>query len=562
MAENQFIIGEMGKSKLRIDIPKLIDSRALVQANSGGGKSWLLRLIAEQACKKVQVVILDPEGEFHTLREKFDFALAGRGGEVSVDLRTASLLSKKIIELGTSIVVDLSSLDSLSEKREYVSLFLTAMIGVPRSMWHPMLVMVDEAHKFAPEKGKIESSDAIITLMDSGRKRGFGGILATQRLSKLSKDAAAEANVVFVGRTVLDVDQDRAGDVLGFHRNQYNQLRDLEPGSFFSFGPALSENGVIQFTSGNVQTTHPRPGERHQLSVPAPSSVIKGIIGQLGDLVQVAEDEKSEKEAMQTELNRLRRELAVRPEIKSDLVVERIVETVSILMDDDRIMLRGVSDQLAGDLKRVGVGFDGLKSSLDLILSKMQGMSVRPVTLPVRISNEKVREYNSSSSKIGVSNGKLLKAERSVLTVLAQFQKGRTKNQLAIQSGYAVRGGGFNNAIGKLRSSRLIVNLGRGGKEFGITEGGLAALGTWETLPDPGDHLIKYWMGELPKAERSVLSALLRYYPATLSKENLALEAGYEHSGGGFNNALGKLRTLELIEGRGEMILSKSLFGG
>ena len=36
MAENQFVIGDVGKGKLRVDIPKLIDSRALVQANSGG----------------------------------------------------------------------------------------------------------------------------------------------------------------------------------------------------------------------------------------------------------------------------------------------------------------------------------------------------------------------------------------------------------------------------------------------------------------------------------------------------------------------------------------------
>ena len=32
-----------------IDLPTLIDSRLLGQANSGGGKSWLLRRILEQS---------------------------------------------------------------------------------------------------------------------------------------------------------------------------------------------------------------------------------------------------------------------------------------------------------------------------------------------------------------------------------------------------------------------------------------------------------------------------------------------------------------------------------
>jgi hypothetical protein len=35
--------------KLECDLPTLVDTRLLIQANSGGGKSWLLRLIAERA---------------------------------------------------------------------------------------------------------------------------------------------------------------------------------------------------------------------------------------------------------------------------------------------------------------------------------------------------------------------------------------------------------------------------------------------------------------------------------------------------------------------------------
>jgi hypothetical protein len=44
-----------------------------------------------------------------------------------------------------------------------------------------------------------------------------------------------------------------------------------------------------------------------------------------------------------------------------------------------------------------------------------------------------------------------------------------------------------------------------------------------------------------------------------LSKERLAEQAGYEASGGGFNNALSRLRTLELIEGRGDLRLAEEL---
>jgi uncharacterized protein len=62
------------------------------------------------------------------------------------------------------------------------------------------------------------------------------------------------------------------------------------------------------------------------------------------------------------------------------------------------------------------------------------------------------------------------------------------------------------------------------------------------------------------KAERLILETLARVYPAGLDKEEVAAQAGYEVNGGGFNNALGRLRTLELVQGRGELKASHDLF--
>ena len=49
-------------------------------------------------------------------------------------------------------------------------------------------------------------------------------------------------------------------------------------------------------------------------------------------------------------------------------------------------------------------------------------------------------------------------------------------------------------------------------------------------------------------------------HPKAFSKEEVATAAGYEASGGGFNNALSRLRTLELISGRGDLRASDDLF--
>jgi hypothetical protein len=66
--ENQTVI---------IDLPTLIETRAIIQANSGGGKSWAIRRILEQSHGKVQQIVIDVEGSFRTLREQFEYFLLG-----------------------------------------------------------------------------------------------------------------------------------------------------------------------------------------------------------------------------------------------------------------------------------------------------------------------------------------------------------------------------------------------------------------------------------------------------------------------------------------------------
>lgn len=151
---------------------------------------------------------------------------------------------------------------------------------------------------------------------------------------------------------------------------------------------------------------------------------------------------------------------------------------------------------------------------------------------------------------------KLSAGERKILTALAQYREGRSKVQVAVLSGYAATGGGFNNYLGALRSRGLIQG---DGDRLTIAEAGIQALGSWEPLPT-GSALIDYWRGRLGKAERLILETLTQVYPDPLTKDEVAGKAGYEANGGGFNNALGRLRTLELVQGLGELRASDNLF--
>ncbi len=151
---------------------------------------------------------------------------------------------------------------------------------------------------------------------------------------------------------------------------------------------------------------------------------------------------------------------------------------------------------------------------------------------------------------------KLSSGERRILTALARYPEGRSKVQVAVLTGYAATGGGFNNYLGALRSRGLLQG---DGDRLAITDTGIQMLGSWEPLP-MGAALIDYWRGRWGKAERLILETLTQAYPDALTKEEIAARAGYEPNGGGFNNALSRLRTLELVQGRGELRASDNLF--
>jgi hypothetical protein len=145
---------------------------------------------------------------------------------------------------------------------------------------------------------------------------------------------------------------------------------------------------------------------------------------------------------------------------------------------------------------------------------------------------------------------------------LAQHPDGCENGRLALLAGYRWSGG-FRNALSSLRSQGFLE--GGNSERMRITDAGAAALGDdWEPLPT-GAALVQYWLNHrsMGAAERAVLGTLVEAYPAGLTGEQLAAKAGYQWSGG-FRNALSKLRTAGLLEGRNgdAMRASEHLTGG
>ena len=533
---------------LQIKLPLLIDSRMLLCANSGAGKSYAIRKLIEEAGSNVMSIILDVEGEFKTLREKYDFLLIGQTGDVPISIKAAHLLPAKLMELNVSTIIDISDF-KMHDRILYVKRFLEALMELPRKFWQPCLVIVDEAHMYCGQQEKQDSTHAVIDLMTRGRKRGYCGILATQRIAKLHKDAAAEANFYLVGRTSLDIDMNRSAEILGFATKVDKlSLRTLAPGEFYFFDPR-SDHGIEKVKIAKVQTTHPKVGMDLRGKITPPTEKIKAMLSKLNDLPKEAEQKAKTIEELQKQVRELHRESKKLPVaridekqiesaekrgyVKAEKENNQAIQTIIRQHKDLHVRLRKIAE-LAAVTGSVDISkLKPIKSIPDVKITRHAG-SYNPDDFPRKKEIIKVK-----------GDITLNRCERSILSLLYNNpQREFKKTMVGLFAGYSHKSGGFNNAICHLNALGLIK---RHGIIITLSDNGDVAelLGSDVNLHER--FTIENWAHKLPRCESVIFQLLMQNPDSDFSKEEIGENTGYQSGSGGFNNAICRLNSLGLI---------------
>ena len=529
-----------------INLPVLLETRLLVQAGSGGGKSWALRRLLEQTATSVQQLVIDPEGEFATLREKFDYVIAAaHDADAIASPHTAAMLARRLMESGVSAILDIYDLKS-HERQQFVRRFLDALVNLPRKLWHPVMVVVDEAHVFCPQTGSAEALSSVIDIATRGRKRGICPVLATQRLSKLHKDAAAEMQNKLIGLTGLDVDVKRAADELGMSAKEAQQiLRSLEPGEFYAFGPALTR-APERVKIGQVVTTHPKAGQRLMQAPPPASNKLREQLAKLADLQRDAEHEARTVEELQAKNLNLARELtaakkrAEQAGVPEAEVQKRIQTAIhqhsSSIASASDLNLHKTSDEISAR--------KALQRVLEVAQKALGSETQAKTSISVSMPNCASRQVSHGAPSAGLTG-----PEQRILDAIAWMESiGVAEPEqpaVAFLAGYTHGAGSYNNPRGRLNQAGHVQYLP--GNRIALTDGG-RVLANSPSAPATTEELHERILAKLPGPEQRLLRPLLDAYPSPVSNTELAAAAGYTPGAGSFNNPRGRLRTLGLIE--------------
>ncbi len=535
---------------LPIDLPKLLETRMLVQANSGAGKSWCLRRILEQTAAGVQQLVIDPEGEFASLREKFDYIVcAPHDADAVANPQTAAALARALWESGASAILDIYELKA-HDRILFVRRFCEALINAPKSIWHPTLVAIDEIQIFAPQVGSAESLAAVIDLASRGRKRGLALTGATQRLSKLHKDVAAELLNKIIMRTGLDVDVQRAADELGMARAGAQQiLRELEPGEAFVFGPALTR-GVERTRIGPVQTTHPKTGARGMVAPPPASKAVLAKLQKLAGLQREAEDEVKTVAALSAELAAVRRKLTIaeKAQLAAGVPEAEVQRRISAAVDNAAKLL----DHRPAVSKALIAAVDKIAAGLQVVQAELQSAGGPGATAAPAVRQQHTRvapapRQSEPAPVRGPVASDLSSAEQRVLDAVAWWRAAGvetpTRHQVAFVAGHTVNGH-FNNVCGSLRGRGLVDYPA--GSCLGLTDAGRGKANSQEAKPTRDDLIRRVTAVLKGEPQRRLFGALVDA-GAPLTREDLAARCGYTVNGH-FNNLCGALNGIGVAE--------------
>jgi uncharacterized protein len=460
------------------------------------------------------------------------------------------------VERRVPVILDVSDL-SKGKQRRFVGLFLETLYDLKNRQRDPLMVIIDEVPRFCPQQSRGADPDlnrcigAVEDIVALGRSRGLGCAIIGQRPATINKNILTQADNLFAMRTVGTQDR-KAIDEWVVEAQGDQEQRDelvrhiatLPLGEGYFWSPAIF--GIFRRVKFAARATFdssrtPKVGEKRV----EPTSFAKVDLEALrGEIAQAVEKAKADDpRALRAQIAALQKQLRERPAV--EIPKPEIIE-VPVLAAGDADTLQAAAETMRGTA-------DAIMAALGRVSAQRpQAAPPKPPVVAVRLSQASPagRGVVSASPPGDLSLGK---AHRSILTVLAQRGSQGLK-EIAVRTGYALGGGGFNNALGALRTAGYIVK----GDPTQITEAGIEALGEHEQLP-AGPHLLDHWLARLGKAERAILVCVAGVHPRSLTKDEIAVATGYTAGGGGFNNALGRLRTLRLVEGKNEVKASDEL---
>ncbi|NOS67952.1 MAG: ATP-binding protein [Candidatus Peribacteraceae bacterium] len=514
-----------------------------ILAIRGVGKTHGASVMAEEMLEQqLPIVVYDPTGAWWGLKSSADGKKAGYsivvfGGEhadVPLEETAGETIATAIVENRIPAILDCSLMRKAARIR-FMTDFCETLYHKNRE---PIHFFMDEAHTIAPQNVRTMPEaarllGAIEDIVLQGRKRGLGLTVISQRPALLNTNVRSQCETLFAMRIIGPHDRKAIEEWIDAHGTEaeakqlLTSLPALPIGDAWAWNPAADLFARIHFRKRNTfnSSATPEVGQH----VAGPKKMAEVDLDKLGQAIKATvEKAKAENpKELRKRIQELERQIPAVPAKPAGKVCGP--------------ECKAVRAALAVHQKAVQTAFRTLAPIAEKPPTLIQG-GLGPVSLTITKPPPVTSPPHRPPPAGDIPT--LGKAEKRVLQALYWLQSEKaTPAKVAFYAGYSVNGGGFGNAIGRLRTLGFA-------KGWQITAEGAAFGDRSGVEPKPTGAEVREWLRpKLSKAENLILDALVKNYPNRMTMEDLAAASGYSAQGGGFGNAVGRLRTLEAAEG-------------
>ncbi len=560
----------------------------------GSGKTNTAGVWAEELLKRgQQVIVIDPQNVWWGLKSSADgkhpgfpvIVFGGNHADVPLGGTEGKQIADFAVERRVPCIFSLRHL-TLAAQRRFVTDFSQQLFfrKGEEQYQDPVLVFIDEAHKFVPQKVGPDMTHmvhAIQTLVAEGRASGIGVALIDQRAATVNKDVLTQVELMVVHRTVGPQDKKALDDWIKDNADVERRAEFMKSLAGLPLGRAWfwSVGWLDVFHQVQVRMREtfdssrtPKPGEKRVTPRTLAEVNLDELREQLASTIEEAM--ANDPRELKKQVAALQRELQQAQSVQSR--AKTTVEQVEVPVITDEQLQR--FERCVADLRDLEVYVDNMREALkgaeDLRTFMLEGVrrlkaakelpTARTETLPggrtatsvPRSLNPPPRTSQNERTHIRAAATDLTisKTQQRILDALAWYESIGISEPSNLQIGAIAlidaTGGHFSNTVGPLSSAGL---LQRGGGTMRLTNEGRALASIPDrvaTLNDYHDVLRRRILKVRHASPRTVdiLNAVIARGGAEMTAEEIGREVGIDHMGGHFSNTIGPLGTLGLIE--------------
>lgn len=184
---------------VNLSVEDVLGHMIAVLGMTGSGKSNTVAVLVEELlAANVPVVIVDTAGEYYGLKRDFDILEIGKGRnpdrpvDAEVMPEGAAHAARTAYLAAQSVILNISGFDQ-DARDWFVARYMKGLWDIAPHYRYPHMIVLEEAHHFIPQRGRVPASEIMVKIAAEGRKDGLNLIASSQRSARLDKDVVTQA---------------------------------------------------------------------------------------------------------------------------------------------------------------------------------------------------------------------------------------------------------------------------------------------------------------------------------------------------------------------------------